>query len=95
MILGSGTRKENRILAHERLGPSHLLSKLAQSPWTLRLLISALLVIPCVWQPIVSVVDLQSHLYNATRCCAAGPSLTTCNCVRSRKVNLAKCLRAL
>lgn len=53
------------MLAHERLGPSHLLSKLAQSPWTLRLLISALLVIPCVWQPIVSVVDLQSHLYNA------------------------------
>ena len=28
-------------------------------------IISAALVIPCFWQPIVSGSDLQSHLYNA------------------------------
>jgi hypothetical protein len=33
--------------------------------WVRPLLISAALVLPCFWQPIVSCVDLQSHLYNA------------------------------
>jgi hypothetical protein len=36
-----------------------------QSPWTLPIVVSVALVIPCFWQPIVSSVDLQSHLYNA------------------------------
>jgi hypothetical protein len=44
---------------------SHLLSKLAQSPWALPIAVSMVLVIPCFWQPIVSGSDLQSHLYNA------------------------------
>lgn len=45
--------------------PSHLLSKLPQSRWTLPIVVSVALVIPCFWQPIVSASDLQSHLYNA------------------------------
>jgi hypothetical protein len=39
--------------------------KVSQSSRTLPLVISAALVIPSLWQPIVSSVDLQSHLYNA------------------------------
>jgi len=50
---------------HESLGPGQLLSKLPQSRWALPILISVGLVIPCFWRPIVSSVDLQSHLYNA------------------------------
>jgi hypothetical protein len=45
--------------------PNHLLSKLTKSPWTLPIVVSVALVIPCFWQPIVSGSDLQSHLYNA------------------------------
>jgi hypothetical protein len=51
--------------AKEPPTPSHLLSKLPKSPWTLPIVVSLALVIPCLWQPIVSAVDLQSHLYNA------------------------------
>ena len=45
--------------------PSHLLSKLLKSFWTLPIVVSLALAIPCLWQPIVSTRDMQSHLYNA------------------------------
>jgi hypothetical protein len=51
--------------AKEPSTPSQLLSKLLKSPWTLPIAASVALVIPCFWQPIVSAVDVQSHLYNA------------------------------
>jgi hypothetical protein len=46
-------------------GPGSLPAKL---PWYLAtrpILVSAALAIPCFWQPIVTGIDLQSHLYNA------------------------------
>ena len=43
----------------------HLLTKLSSFPWARPVLVSMVLIIPCFWQPIVSSVDLQSHLYNA------------------------------
>ena len=45
--------------------PSQFLSKLLKSAWTLPIVVSLALIIPCVWQPIVSAVDMPSHLYNA------------------------------
>jgi hypothetical protein len=57
--------EENPLQVHESLWLSQLLSKLRQSPWALPIVVSVGLVIPCFWQPIVSSVDLQSHLYNA------------------------------
>jgi hypothetical protein len=62
---GCDSREKNLAQAHESSGPRYLLSKLSRSPWPLRILVSAALVIPCFWQPIVSSADLQSHLYNA------------------------------
>ena len=50
---------------NEPSAPSHLLSGLLKSSWVLPIAISLALVIPCLWQPIVSAVDMQSHLYNA------------------------------
>jgi hypothetical protein len=43
----------------------YLLTKLSSFCWLRPILVSVILVIPCFWQPIVSGVDLQSHLYNA------------------------------
>jgi hypothetical protein len=45
--------------------PRSLALTRSRSSRTLPLGISVALVIPCFWQPIVSSVDLQSHLYNA------------------------------
>jgi hypothetical protein len=56
---------KNLMQVHESCRPRYLLSKLSRSPWPLRTVISAALVIPCFWRPIVSSGDLQSHLYNA------------------------------
>lgn len=39
--------------------------RLPRPPWVLPLVVSCALVVPCFWRPIVSSVDLQSHLYNA------------------------------
>lgn len=44
---------------------AHPLSRLSKVPGLRPILISAALLIPCFWQPIVSAYDLQSHLYNA------------------------------
>jgi hypothetical protein len=65
MISNSETVNENPMPAQRWLASSDLVSKLSKSAWTLRIAISVALVIPCFWQPIVSAVDLQSHLYNA------------------------------
>jgi hypothetical protein len=54
-----------RIKVETWSGPRDRISKLFQSPWMLPIIVSTALVIPCFWQPIVSGVDLQSHLYNA------------------------------
>lgn len=51
--------------AKEPTTSSHALSELFKSPWTLPTVVSLALVIPCLWQPIVTTVDMQSHLYNA------------------------------
>jgi len=40
-------------------------SKIRGLRWVRPMLVSVPLVIPCFWQPIVSGLDLQSHLYNA------------------------------
>src|SRR5580704_11005943 len=58
-------REKNQVQVRDSSGPKYLLSKLSRSPWALRTVVSAALVIPCFWQPIVSSADLQSHLYNA------------------------------
>jgi hypothetical protein len=50
---------------HESSGHGGLLSKPPRFSWLLRAAVSAALLIPCFWQPIVSSGDLQSHLYNA------------------------------
>jgi hypothetical protein len=59
------SREKNLAQAHESSRQRYLLSKLSRSPWALRTVVSAALVIPCFWQRIVSSADLQSHLYNA------------------------------
>jgi len=58
-------QRQNLVQVHESTRPRYFLSKLFRSPWALRAVVSAALVIPCFWQPIVSSADLQSHLYNA------------------------------
>jgi hypothetical protein len=45
--------------------PSSLVLTQSRSSRALPIAISLALVVPCFWQPIVSSVDLQSHLYNA------------------------------
>jgi len=46
-------------------GEGNLLPKLPWSLATRPILLSMALVIPCFWRPIVTGIDLQSHLYNA------------------------------
>jgi hypothetical protein len=62
---GCDARKVNRMQVQEERASGHTLLKLSKSAWTLPIVISVGLVVPCFWQPMVSSVDLQSHLYNA------------------------------
>jgi len=51
--------------ASGNLGPSRLLSKTHIYLRLRPVAVSMALVVPCLWRPIVSGIDLQSHLYNA------------------------------
>jgi hypothetical protein len=62
MISKCETTNEYSVPAQKRFALGDLLPKFFESDSTTRLVISTALVIPCFWQPIVSGVDLQSHL---------------------------------